>query len=141
MSELGSGVSGMPDLLPPDRQLDRRVALALFGRPAERPSWWWWRTTGFPLDEDAALYAGPHFWTRWEDAATLIDRLAELGWTVQLTRDPDPAASEVEITRWERIDGEWDATAYHSHSGPDLAHNLCVVALKAVGRWEGGDPC
>lgn len=87
MSERSTALDGLNRLS--GRERDADLARKIFGPPSQHVGWWWWSSTGFPLlDEDAALFAGPHFHEKIEDAWLLVDRLRALGWMVRIEAIP-----------------------------------------------------
>jgi hypothetical protein len=58
-----------------DRAFNERVARVVFGPPSQYPRWWWFNATGIPLDEHAALYAGPKFGQEIAAAWMVVERM------------------------------------------------------------------
>lgn len=119
------------------RTKDADLARAVFGPPSQHVGWWWWRGTGFPpIDEDAALFAGPRFHERLEDAWLIVEHLRrrEMGASEPLWwkfTDCGARGWRVEMW-WAHHDGDIPS---HEAVAPTLAGAICAVALAdAQGR-------
>lgn len=119
-----------------DRAFNERVARVVFGPPSQYPQWWWFNQTGIPLDENAALYAGPDFLHDWHAMGLVIERMRALGWgDWEFRRRALDGMHFVTFTS--RQEGRYSAIGPHTgHDCPTLPH---AVALAALAALEGRD--
>lgn len=105
------------------RSFDEDVARAIFGPPSENVGWYWFHSTGFPIDEEAAIYAGPEFSKNISDAWKICERLNR--------RETDEEQSHSYYLRWVRFCDELSTIILHSLESSDAALEICKAAMIA----------
>lgn len=115
-----------------DRAFNERVARVVFGPPSQYVSWWWFNTTGIPLDENAALYAGPDFLHSGEAMLLVIERMRALGWGYRLFHLLE-GAHQAEFGRHH---SPYDGAYQFVECSASLPHAVALAALAAMGGGE-----